>query len=204
MPPFPGSSPELTPQFSHQTKTSPKDSKSTQARKRDKAVSSHAIDRRPPGCVEWLRVFVHWTNLKAWWQSGLMRKTRNLVPSGASVRIRSTSKTKLIFWSFLICVSFSFSFLFPSPSSLFVSALPPYLITPAHGYSTFYPWLPDNEEKGWLACIETLTTKINPTTRCPRSPLERKIGVRAVTRPLAHATQLPASPKICRSIAGSR
>ena len=27
----------------------------------------------------------------AWWQSGLMRKTRNLVPSGASVRIRPTS-----------------------------------------------------------------------------------------------------------------
>ena len=29
----------------------------------------------------------------AWWQSGLMRKTRNLVPSGASVRIRPTSIT---------------------------------------------------------------------------------------------------------------
>ncbi|KAI1656932.1 hypothetical protein F4813DRAFT_116763 [Daldinia decipiens] len=28
----------------------------------------------------------------AWWQSGLMRKTRNLVPSGASVRIRPTSQ----------------------------------------------------------------------------------------------------------------
>ncbi len=29
---------------------------------------------------------------KAWWRSGLTRKTRNLVPSGASVRIRPTSK----------------------------------------------------------------------------------------------------------------
>ena len=35
--------------------------------------------------------------IKAWWQSGLMRKTRNLVPSGASVRIRPTSISFLTF-----------------------------------------------------------------------------------------------------------
>ena len=40
---------------------------------------------------------------EAWWQSGLMRKTRNLVPSGASVRIRPTSKTNHFF-----CFSFFF------------------------------------------------------------------------------------------------
>jgi hypothetical protein len=33
----------------------------------------------------------HVSSNQAWWQSGLMRKTRNLVPSGASVRIRPTS-----------------------------------------------------------------------------------------------------------------
>ncbi|KAK4131555.1 hypothetical protein BT67DRAFT_444608 [Trichocladium antarcticum] len=32
----------------------------------------------------------------AWWQSGLMRKTRNLVPSGASVQIRPTSELSLL------------------------------------------------------------------------------------------------------------
>ena len=35
----------------------------------------------------------------ALWQSGLMRKTRNLVPSGASVRIRPTSRPHFFFGS---------------------------------------------------------------------------------------------------------
>ncbi|KAI1464100.1 uncharacterized protein F4812DRAFT_444607, partial [Daldinia caldariorum] len=40
---------------------------------------------------------------KAWWQSGLMRKTRNLVPSGASVRIRPTSEISFFqFYTFFI------------------------------------------------------------------------------------------------------
>ncbi len=46
---------------------------------------------------------------EAWWQSGLMRKTRNLVPSGASVRIRPTSKTNQFFW---LCFLFLFSLFF--------------------------------------------------------------------------------------------
>ncbi|KAI0597380.1 hypothetical protein F4775DRAFT_560932 [Biscogniauxia sp. FL1348] len=38
--------------------------------------------------------------IKAQWQSGLMRKTRNLVPSGASVRIRPASDCIFLFCSF--------------------------------------------------------------------------------------------------------
>ena len=49
-------------------------------------------------------------SIKAWWQSGLMRKTRNLVPSGASVRIRPTSRQSvslLLFGVFVAFVLFS-------------------------------------------------------------------------------------------------
>ena len=49
----------------------------------------------------------------AWWQSGLMRKTRNLVPSGASVRIRPTSKSERN--PAVSGLSLSFSF-FPAPN----------------------------------------------------------------------------------------
>ena len=43
---------------------------------------------------------------RAWWRSGLTRKTRNLVPSGAPVRIRPTSGFVFVFFSaFLFCCS---------------------------------------------------------------------------------------------------
>ncbi len=62
---------------------SPKDCKSTWSRLRlvTGRPPPHLIHRYPP----------HFNMYQAWWQSGLMRKTRNLVPSGASVRIRPTS-----------------------------------------------------------------------------------------------------------------
>ena len=41
---------------------------------------------------------------KAWWRSGLTRKTRNLVPSGASVRIRPTSKSSFPAGAFIFRV----------------------------------------------------------------------------------------------------
>ena len=58
----------------------------------------------------------YWRKLlskEALWQSGLMRKTRNLVPSGASVRIRPMSN--LLFWgvrSYFFCSFFWLSLVF--------------------------------------------------------------------------------------------